>query len=1063
MTTTVVFGSTTDAHLASTSTNYATAAAGGGSISLVTGSGLTIGQSLSGSNYTVYQAFLEFVYSKPANSRAVAGYFKLLASTVSGTGVARSMELQTYDWGGTVSAADFRSAAALRTLKADQQAAQAAAGLAGTGITAEVANAQNANAGLAIRAGITVTTFVDASATLRVVAGSSRHRLEQTPSGQEFNAIYSSDNAGTSQDPALYVATTTNHSIDRCMGAQVQLSDGSYVYMVMDTVTTLGSDAFKIFRRTSSGTVTQLYAQTQQADPQRGSQCNTLTRDASDNIYIIGQSAADGWIYFRALVKGSGSTWTPAAGYAEPTLGYDGTINNVAAAWHPQGGTRGTLVVLVGRVSGANFQANQTSWILLNCDYIIAGTGEAVRQYGNADGTLIRATSVDGFNNFVNETGGMVDIVQASPGSAKGYIQSVARHHALGTNNGPVLTQYTLSNAGSSFTSISTAEETVSGFCTKDADAKLRTIPLSDTQFVTVTASATSNIGITVKHRQIGGIAAGFNVLSDVRLGAAGLTTMPSPATLATSSAWDAVWNPADNKLWVYYFDVANGRRLMRTDVDLNTGLAGHTEYEVNATVGATGSTNLAIRTHRGRTISDRVMITVANRTSGGTYSHLTIDDPINAAPTQPTLTPKENFDGNDEATFFWTFNDPNINSGDSQTARRLQIDNATTEATAFDTGKVVTGVTNYTLAASALPNEVDWRWRVMTWDESDAASPWSEYDFFTTSASGVVNITTPSIDNDPNVITANFSVVWNVTGTVQAAYKVRVVRTDNSSVLVDTGWVTSTATTYLIIGMLGDVEYRVEVTVRNAALVESNTATRLITPDYNSPEVPVVTFDVQNDLGYVGLSITNPTPVGDRPNPTVNQIQRRERNSATPNAPFQIIGEAEPNGTFNDYTAASGVLYDYRIRAIAGEFFTDSTITTLETALTLQGVWIHDPADAGFTVRQFLYGKDNRSTAVNTKGATQIYAGRKFPVVEFGEHQEDDFSISVDVPHGPTYRTELGDLTDFMEAKTTLVLRDNRGRVAYGTMSGYNEADQAWGSTVGFKFSRVSFVLEEV
>lgn len=1063
MTTTVVFGSTADAHLASTSTSYATAAAGGGSISVVTGSGLTIGQNLSGSNYTVYQAFLEFVYSKPSNSRAVAGYFKLLASTVSGTGVARSMELQTRDWGGTVTAGDFVSAGSLRAIKAAQQADQASQGLAGTGITAEVANSQNANAGLAIRTGITVTTFVDNSATLRVVAGSSRHRLEQTPSGQEFNAIYSSDSAGTSQDPALYVATSTNHSIDRALGGQIQLSDGSYVYMVMDIATTLGADSFKIFHRTSSGTVTQIYSQGSQADAQRGSQCNTIVRDASDNIYVLGQSSADGWIYFRALIKGVGNSWTAGTSYAEPTVSYDGTVNNVAAAWHPQGGTRGTLVVLVGRVSGANFQTGQTSYILLNCDYIVAGTGEAVRGLAAADGTLIRATSIDGFNNFVNETGGMVDIVQASTGSAKGFIQSVARHHALGTNNGPVLTQYTLSNTGSSFTSISTAEETVSGFCTKDADAKLRTIPISDTQFVTVAASSTTNYGIVVKHRQIGGIAAGFNTLADVRLDAEALTTMPSPSTLATSSAWDAVWNPADNKVWVYYFDVANGRRLMRTDIDLNTGLAGHTEYEVNASVGATGSTNLAIRTHRGRTISDRVMITVANRTSGGTYSALTIDDPINAAPTQPTLTPKANFDATDEALFEWTFNDPNISSGDSQTARRLQIDNATTEATAHDTGKVLTSATNYTLAASALTNEVDWRWRVMTWDESDAASPWSEYDFFTTSASGVVNITTPATDNDPNIVTANFAVVWNVTGTIQAAYKVVVTRTDNSAVLVDTGWVTSTDTTYLIIGMLGDVEYDVAVTVRNAALVESNTAHRLITPDYNAPEVPVVTFDVQDSLGYVGLNITNPTPVGDRPNPTTNQIQRREHNSSTPNAVFQVIGEAEPNGTFKDFTAASGVLYDYRIRAIAGEFFTDSTITMLETALQLQGVWIHDPTDDEFTVRQFLFGKDSRSTAINTRGATQIYAGRRFPVVEFGEHQEDDFSISIDVPHGPTYRTELSDLATFMEAKTTLVLRDNRGRVAYGTMSGYNQGDQAWGATVGFKFSRVSNVLEEV
>src|SRR3546814_3242350 len=89
-----------------------------------------------------------------------------------------------------------------------------------------------------------------------------------------------------------------------------------------------------------------------------------------------------------------------------------------------------------------------------------------------------------------------------------------------------------------------------------------------------------------------------------------------------------------------------------------------------------------------------------------------------------------------------------------------------------------------------------------------------------------------------------------------------------------------------------------------------------------------LISFDIENDGGYIQLNLTNPDPVGDRPNPTTNEIHRRVFNATNPDTPYQVVGNADPNGTFKDFTAASGVLYEYRARALAGEFFTDSTDT---------------------------------------------------------------------------------------------------------------------------------------
>src|SRR3546814_2975226 len=68
-------------------------------------------------------------------------------------------------------------------------------------------------------------------------------------------------------------------------------------------------------------------------------------------------------------------------------------------------------------------------------------------------------------------------------------------------------------------------------------------------------------------------------------------------------SDWSSDVCSSDLRVWVYYFDTADPQRLMRTHVDLNTGQAGQDEIEVNNSVGATGSDNLAIRVHRHHTI----------------------------------------------------------------------------------------------------------------------------------------------------------------------------------------------------------------------------------------------------------------------------------------------------------------------------------------------------------------------------------------------------------------------------------------------------------------------------
>lgn len=132
---------------------------------------------------------------------------------------------------------------------------------------------------------------------------------------------------------------------------------------------------------------------------------------------------------------------------------------------------------------------------------------------------------------------------------------------------------------------------------------------------------------------------------------------------------------------------------------------------------------------------------------------------------------------------------------------------------------------------------------------------------------------------------------------------------------------------------------------------------------------------------------------------------------------------------------------------------YRDSDITTAVVALA--GVWLHDPADPDTTARQYLFGRAARATSVDVESTALQFAGRVFPVEDFGDQQTQTYTVRVEIPDGPDSAQNLADLQGFATARRTLMLRDNRGRRAHGTLSAYREDDQEWGTQVSFTFSR--------
>lgn len=132
-----------------------------------------------------------------------------------------------------------------------------------------------------------------------------------------------------------------------------------------------------------------------------------------------------------------------------------------------------------------------------------------------------------------------------------------------------------------------------------------------------------------------------------------------------------------------------------------------------------------------------------------------------------------------------------------------------------------------------------------------------------------------------------------------------------------------------------------------------------------------------------------------------------------------------------------------------------------VDADLALQGVWLHDPLDAEGTVEHYPYGPAKTSSIITTQAGI-MYAGRTYPVVDFGEHEEQPVSVIVHVPAGSTAQTDVAALEAWARARRTIWLRDGRGRSMPGTVSDFKTDDQRWGVVVTWTHSRSEYEIEE-
>lgn len=845
MTVTVVYGKATDGYLHKYNATYATALAGPGD-AVNGGNAGYVGQNHN-ANYQVFQTFIGWDYAAIPDTEIVThAAMRINIGSMLTPSIARDLEFRGFAWSpSSLQTSDWRTQAQLNAARLDGLVHML------SGVDGKYVWATSDDFLLNFRVNTTMDELLVTN----------RQRAGTTPTQDEGLWIFTADSDGTNADPALVYTSAPRSTLFGVMGAQVETSLGHAFLESNGAV----SPTITLKHRTFGGTVTTIgtlpigTTATDFFTPQ-GAQAFALVKDYGDNLYVIGRSGnAENSLSARAYTTAMGSgTWTAQTIRTTALPTYGSGINQVAACWHDVGG--GSILAMVGHIgsAGDSVTHNELMQVSLNAPYLRTGTGSMVRGQGySAPLMQPNITSTSHFNTWSNEVGSGLDVASmgvVGGSETWGFLLSYVSGSVPGDDPPVWPGRYIFNSSGASFEGASNVSSTISLWARKDAAGKVRVVPVSANAVAYVTTDSDTSYGLSVRIASYSGSNVQPSILGGAYMGG-DVPNMADGPAIAQSSAWDVIYNETENRLWFYFVSTANPLQVLRTAFDLNTMQA--VENNVLVYTAAASTTVQAIRVQRNTTAGQSTLVTMAllNGTTRSTAYQL---DTFNIAPTAPTLTPKSNFDATTAQTFAWTFNDPNLPT-DNQSAYQLEISNASTGVVALDTGKVTSTTSSRNVAGATIPNGADYRWRVRTYDALDEVSPWSEYGLFSTSAGGTVTITSPAVDYPEAVITDDIPITWSTSGTTQAAYRVWLYR--GNTLVSDTNWIASTATTHTVTGMLSDQNHEIRVRVRNASNVETNTASRFVKPSFATPEAPVLSLTEYPEEGFVLLTVDNPAP----------------------------------------------------------------------------------------------------------------------------------------------------------------------------------------------------------
>jgi hypothetical protein len=423
----------------------------------------------------------------------------------------------------------------------------------------------------------------------------------------------------------------------------------------------------------------------------------------------------------------------------------------------------------------------------------------------------------------------------------------------------------------------------------------------------------------------------------------------------------------------------------------------------------------------------------------------------LNQPPNAPILDVRTNFDATDNTVFSWTYSDPDLS--DTQSAYQLEIVDTGTGTPVYDSGKVASTTSSHMLASGTLTNNKQYQWRVKTWDNIDTEGAWSDYATFYTSAKPSVTIT--NLTEGQTIITSSLTVQWSMSDPEnegQSAYQIKL--TDMSDVvLYDTGKVIDSVSRSRTLGyeLENHTDYKVKISVWDGKDVKSEEQVISIHVSFTPPAEPNVTTTRNDQSASITINIEHPTPVDPQPTVIYSDVFRRKQGESN----WMRVATGVQN-SFTDYTPASGIVYEYKVRAWGdNETYTVSAVVSEFVEFT--GVWLHDTTDPS-TLHQFKYDGDGRSENWQPTAAMMQFAGRKLPIAEYDDSETRSITVNLKMRKHDTDKEMLEKL---IRSKNTLCYRDGRGRKMFCHALQLPINDDVYGNTVSLTFEEVSYTEE--
>ncbi|QQO40374.1 minor tail protein [Bacillus phage 268TH004] len=193
------------------------------------------------------------------------------------------------------------------------------------------------------------------------------------------------------------------------------------------------------------------------------------------------------------------------------------------------------------------------------------------------------------------------------------------------------------------------------------------------------------------------------------------------------------------------------------------------------------------------------------------------------------------------------------------------------------------------------------------------------------------------------------------------------------------------------------------------------------------------VGFGIDNvsasDVYMTGLQVTEGADLQEyiKPTPETTYVKlfKREYDDSQ-ELPWQQIGDIlAPNSTYTDYTPASDMTYEYKLEAWGGnDTYTESDIYEGEV------IFLHAFLHRAILTSDLLIidSGDSRDQSLDLKGNQMFFAGRRLPVFEFGENEENKLNISWIIDTVDDFTNTL----KFLKRRETFLYRDGNGRRMY-------------------------------